>query len=53
MKKRLILCFDGKRFGQKNFYLCETEEVAKALAKECKEHYNRVEIVEVPDTLQV
>lgn len=53
MKKRLVLCFDGKRFGNKTFYLCESEEAAKALAEECKEGYNRVELVAVPDDLQM
>ena len=45
MKKRLVLCFDNKRFGTKTFYLCDTEE--------CKEDYNRVELVAVPDDLQM
>ena len=53
MKKRLVLCFDGKRFGNKTFYLCESEEAAKEMAEICKEDYNRVELVAVPDTLQV
>lgn len=52
MKKRLILCFDNKRFGHKTFYLCETEEVALNVAEKCKKDYNRVEIVAVPDSLQ-
>ena len=30
MKNRLVLCFDNKRFGTKTFYLCDTEEEAKA-----------------------
>lgn len=58
MKKRLVLCFDNKRFGTKTFgtktfYLCDTEEQAKATAEECKEDYNRVELVAVPDDLQM
>lgn len=53
MKKRLILCSDHKRFGHKNFHLCSTEEEAKDVAKRCKEDYNNVVIVAVPDTLQI
>lgn len=53
MKKRLVLCFDNKRFGTKTFYLCDTEEEAKATAEECKKDYNRVELVAVPDDLQM
>lgn len=53
MKKRLVLCSDHKRFGNKNFYLCITEEEAKDVAEICKENYNIIEIVAVPDTLQI
>lgn len=53
MKNRLVLCFDNKRFGTKTFYLCDTEEEAKATAEKCKEDYNRVELVAVPDDLQM
>lgn len=52
MKNRLVLCFDDKRFGQKTFYLCDTEEEASKTAVIAKERYNRVEIVAVPDSLQ-
>ena len=52
MKNRLVLCFDDKRFGQKTFYLCDTEEEASKTAAIAKERYNRVEIVAVPDSLQ-
>lgn len=51
MKKRLVLCFDNKRFGTKTFYLCETEEAAKIIVEKCKEDYNRIELVAVPDDL--
>lgn len=51
MKNRLVLCFDDKRFGQKTFYLCDTEEKASKTAVIAKERYNRVEIVAVPDSL--
>lgn len=53
MKNRLVLCFDNKRFGTKTFCLCSTEEEALNVAKECKEEYNRVEIVAVPNDLQL
>lgn len=53
MRKRLVLCSDHKRFGHKSFYLCATEEEAKDVAEKCKENYNNVVIITVPDTLQI
>lgn len=53
MEKRLVLCSDNKRFGAKTFYLCTSEEEALIIAERCKENYNNVEIVAVPDSLQM
>lgn len=53
MKKRLVLCSGNKRFGTKTFYLCASEEEALTLAETLRENYNNVEIVTVPDSLQM
>lgn len=53
MKKRLVLCLNHRRFGHKTFYLCVTEKEALEVAEHCKRDYINVEIVSVPDTLQM
>lgn len=53
MRKRLVLCSNHRRFGHKTFYLCATEEEALELAEHCKVDYANIEIVSVPDTLQM
>jgi hypothetical protein len=53
MKKRLVLCSKHRRFGHKTFYLCATEKEALEVAEHCKRDYINVEIVSVPDTLQM